>query len=158
MQLLNIAKFGDPGWRINYNKPAMGPTLRQAVCVGTICLVVAQRELAMHNLYRRNVIRLGFLVAVLPFVTPIPFAAAEPTPLAIEGYDPVAYFTAGRAVRGLPKIAYEWDEHSYLFFERAQASGAFSRLIRCTTRLSSETSARWPFPEVKSSWQIQKIG
>jgi hypothetical protein len=93
----------------------MGPTLRQAVCVGAIFLVLAQRELAMHNLYRRNVIRLGFLVAVLPFVTPIPFVAAEPTPLAIEGYDPVAYFTTGRAVRGLPEIAYEWDEHSYLF-------------------------------------------
>lgn len=28
--------------------------------------------------------------------------------VAIEGYDPVAYFTEGRAVKGRPDLAYEW--------------------------------------------------
>jgi YHS domain-containing protein len=45
----------------------------------------------------------------------IPSVAAESAPLAIKGYDPVAYFTVGSPVRGLSKIEYEWDEHSYRF-------------------------------------------
>jgi hypothetical protein len=36
-------------------------------------------------------------------------------PLAIKGYDPVAYFTTGSPTRGLPDIDYVWDEHRYLF-------------------------------------------
>jgi len=36
-------------------------------------------------------------------------------PLAIKGYDPVAYFTDGRPVRGLPEIEFEWDEHRWRF-------------------------------------------
>jgi hypothetical protein len=35
--------------------------------------------------------------------------------LAIRGYDPVAYFTLGTPVRGLPQIEYVWDEHRYRF-------------------------------------------
>ena len=42
-------------------------------------------------------------------------AAAESAALAIKGYDPVAYFVDGRAVRGLPEIEYEWDERRYRF-------------------------------------------
>ena len=41
--------------------------------------------------------------------------AAENAPLAIKGYDPVAYFTDGMAVRGRPDIEYEWDERRYRF-------------------------------------------
>lgn len=41
--------------------------------------------------------------------------AAEPLPLAIQGYDPVAYFTMSESVRGLPELEYEWDEQRYLF-------------------------------------------
>jgi hypothetical protein len=55
------------------------------------------------------------LVAASSFATSIPSVAAESAPLAIKGYDPVAYFTVGSPVRGLPKIEYEWDEHSYRF-------------------------------------------
>jgi YHS domain-containing protein len=40
---------------------------------------------------------------------------AQQAALAIKGYDPVAYFVDGRPVRGLPEIAYEWDEHRYWF-------------------------------------------
>src|SRR6185369_4635558 len=41
--------------------------------------------------------------------------ATEAAPLAIKGYDPVAYFTIGSPTRGLPEIEYEWDEQSYRF-------------------------------------------
>src|SRR5258707_877068 len=41
--------------------------------------------------------------------------AAEKAPLAIKGYDPVAYFTIGTPTRGLPEIEHEWDEHRYRF-------------------------------------------
>ena len=69
----------------------------------------------MHNLSRRNAVRLVLLVAASSFATPTPPVAAESVPLAIKGYDPVAYFTVGSPVRGLPKIEYEWDEHRYRF-------------------------------------------
>jgi hypothetical protein len=35
--------------------------------------------------------------------------------LAIQGYDPVAYFTMHKAVRGLATLEYEWDEQIYRF-------------------------------------------
>jgi YHS domain-containing protein len=41
--------------------------------------------------------------------------ASEKVPLAIKGYDPVAYFTVGKPALGLPEIEYEWDEHRYRF-------------------------------------------
>ena len=69
----------------------------------------------MHNLSRRNAVRLVLLVAASSLATSIPSVAAESVPLAIKGYDPVAYFTVGSPVRGLPKIEYEWDEHRYRF-------------------------------------------
>ena len=31
------------------------------------------------------------------------------------GYDPIAYFTLGKPVRGLPELEYEWDELRYRF-------------------------------------------
>jgi hypothetical protein len=43
-----------------------------------------------------------------------PFAA-ESVPLAIKGYDPVAYFTVGKPTRGLPELEHEWDERRYRF-------------------------------------------
>ncbi len=69
----------------------------------------------MHNVSRRTAIRLGLLVTAAPVVTAIPSIAAEQLPLAIKGYDPVAYFTIGHPERGLPEIEFEWDEHRYLF-------------------------------------------
>ena len=41
--------------------------------------------------------------------------AADKLPLAIKGYDPVAYFTLGKPARGRPDIEYEWDERRYRF-------------------------------------------
>jgi hypothetical protein len=69
----------------------------------------------MHTPFRPNAIRLVLLVAAALFVTSTLTAAAEGVPLAIKGYDPVAYFTSGEPARGLPDIEYEWDEHRYRF-------------------------------------------
>ena len=41
--------------------------------------------------------------------------ALDGKPLAIKGYDPVAYFALGTPTRGLPDFEYEWDEHRYRF-------------------------------------------
>ena len=40
---------------------------------------------------------------------------AASLPLAIKGYDPVAYFTLGKPVAGAPAFEYEWDDHLYRF-------------------------------------------
>lgn len=45
--------------------------------------------------------------------------AEEAAPLAIQGYDPVAYFRLGKAQPGRPDIEYEWDERRYRFLTRA---------------------------------------
>jgi hypothetical protein len=42
-----------------------------------------------------------------------PALAADP--VAIKGYDPVAYFTAGKPTKGSPDIQLVWDEHRYQF-------------------------------------------
>ena len=69
----------------------------------------------MHNLSRRDAIGLGLLAAAYSFAAPMPAAAQEKVPLAIKGYDPVAYFTLGKPTQGLPEIEYEWDEHVWRF-------------------------------------------
>jgi hypothetical protein len=61
-----------------------------------------------------------FFTTIFRFAVLIAFAqlahAAEPTTsLAIKGYDPVAYFTLGKAVPGRPELEYEWDEQRYRF-------------------------------------------
>ena len=48
-------------------------------------------------------------------------AHATELPLAIKGYNPVAYFTLQRATPGVGKFEYQWDEH------RWQASSAAHR-------------------------------
>jgi YHS domain-containing protein len=44
-----------------------------------------------------------------------PVLAAEPVPLAIKGYDPVAYFALQRATPGTAQFAHDWDEHRWYF-------------------------------------------
>jgi hypothetical protein len=70
----------------------------------------------MHSFSRRNAIGLIVSVATSTFATAARSNAAEKAPLAIKGYDPVAYFTDGKPTRGLPEFEYEWDEHRYRFF------------------------------------------
>ena len=69
----------------------------------------------MHGYSRRNAIRLILSAASSTLATAVSSNAAEKAPLAIKGYDPVAYFTDGKPTRGLPEFKYEWDEHSYRF-------------------------------------------
>ena len=66
------------------------------------------------RLNRRVALGLTALVIAYALAT-APSAVAQDVPLAIKGYDPVAYFTVGKPTRGLPEIEYEWDEHRYRF-------------------------------------------
>jgi hypothetical protein len=61
------------------------------------------------------VARLLLLLPVVLFVGLPNAVAGEKLPLAIKGYDPVAYFTLDKAVVGKPDIEYEWDEQRYRF-------------------------------------------
>ena len=45
----------------------------------------------------------------------VPALAADPAPLAIKGYDPVAYFKAGQPTKGRPEINLVWDDRRYQF-------------------------------------------
>jgi len=67
------------------------------------------------NLSRRRALGLAALVAAFPFVAGIPTAVAEGLPLAIKGYDPIAYFTDAKPTLGSPDIEYVWDDHRYRF-------------------------------------------
>jgi YHS domain-containing protein len=70
----------------------------------------------MDPLSRRNVVRaLTVVFASWGFASADTSAAADKTPLAILGYDPVAYFTLGKPVPGSPEYEHEWDGHRYLF-------------------------------------------
>ena len=66
----------------------------------------------MHGRFRTSVLR---LVLALSFGAAVAPASADTVPLAIRGYDPVAYFTLGAPARGLPHLEYEWDEQRYRF-------------------------------------------
>ncbi len=59
--------------------------------------------------------RLLITLAALAFAATAATAAGPPPALAIQGYDPVAYFTLRRATPGLARFEYEWDEHRYRF-------------------------------------------
>ena len=85
-------------------------------------------------------------------------SGAEETPLALKGYDPVAYFTDGKPIEGSPQFEAEWDHNRYQF-----ASGEHRDLFQsdpahyapqfgnaCTTTLS-----RGGFKEVDpQAWVI----
>lgn len=74
----------------------------------------------MDRLSRRNAVRgLVFLGASVACALATRTRAKENVPLAIKGYDPVAYFTLGSPMRGLPELEYEWDESRY-WFSRAE--------------------------------------
>jgi len=69
----------------------------------------------MPDLSRRTAVRrLVLLVAVGPVLMSLPSTAAE-LPLAIKGYDPVAYFTVGKPTQGAAEFEYVWDERRYRF-------------------------------------------
>jgi YHS domain-containing protein len=65
------------------------------------------------RLSRRAAVRLVAIIAASPLLASS--VHAEDMVLAIKGYDPVAYFTDGRAVRGSSDFEYVWDDHVYRF-------------------------------------------
>ena len=70
----------------------------------------------MDRYSRHEVIRGFALLATSAIVSLAPRQLlGQETPLAIRGYDPVAYFTLGKPVRGRSDIAHQWDELRYLF-------------------------------------------
>jgi hypothetical protein len=69
----------------------------------------------MDSLSRRNAVCLFLLAAAASITAALPALAAENIPLAIKGYDPVAYFADGKPVLGRPDLEYVWDEYRYRF-------------------------------------------
>ncbi|MBV8139265.1 MAG: hypothetical protein JO121_27090, partial [Deltaproteobacteria bacterium] len=68
------------------------------------------------SLSRRQAAGLLALVAATPLMIAIRSATAQAIRLAIKGYDPVAYFTDGKPMLGVPEIEeYEWGGLRYRF-------------------------------------------
>jgi YHS domain-containing protein len=67
------------------------------------------------SLSRRDAVGLVASAAAYPWATALPSAVAPGIPLAIKGYDPVAYFTDGKPTRGVPEIEYAWNGLRYRF-------------------------------------------
>jgi len=67
------------------------------------------------RLSRRHALGLAVLAAGFAFSTAIAASVEATPPLAIKGYDPVAYFTLGKPTMGRPEFAHDWDEHRYQF-------------------------------------------
>jgi hypothetical protein len=69
----------------------------------------------VHRVSRRTaILNLVCLVAAPAWGHAAGAGAVEP-PLAIKGYDPVAYFTQSKPVRGREDLEHEWDERRYRF-------------------------------------------
>jgi hypothetical protein len=69
----------------------------------------------MFKLNRRQFGALVIGAAVLAPAQASLSRALGPAPLAIKGYDPVAYFSMGKPVAGSPDIEFTWDELRYRF-------------------------------------------
>jgi YHS domain-containing protein len=69
----------------------------------------------MYRLSRRSALRLFLLTVPSVFAASMSMLAAQEVPLAIKGYDPVAYFSAGKPTPGLAEIQYENDGLRYRF-------------------------------------------
>jgi len=67
------------------------------------------------NLSRRSVLLLTAVTMGLPLVGVTSPADAQEVPLAIKGYDPVAYFTDGKPVPGRAEFELEWDDRRWRF-------------------------------------------
>ena len=65
-------------------------------------------------IYRRTVLKALAAVGTFQLLTRKPLHAEE-APLAIKGYDPVAYFTDGKPVEGSPQYEAVWDNNRYRF-------------------------------------------
>ena len=66
------------------------------------------------NMNRRQAVLFTALLAASALAAVRP-AGAQDVPLAIKGYDPVAYFTDGKPVQGTAAFEHTWDEHRWRF-------------------------------------------
>src|ERR1700730_14041422 len=78
-------------------------------------LIWARTPHQKTRLSRRDAVGLVALAVACPWATAIPCAVPQGIPLAIKGYDPVAYFADGKPTRGVPEFEYEWDRLRYRF-------------------------------------------
>ncbi len=69
----------------------------------------------MQTISRRNTARLLALAVASISAISLHAIAAAPAPLAINGYDPVAYFVAGKPMLGEPQFETEYDHRRYRF-------------------------------------------
>jgi len=76
----------------------------------------------------RRVQRRALLLSLLAALSAGAIAQSDESkalPLAIKGYDPVAYFTEGRPVKGLATFTHDFDERRY-FFANAKNRALFA--------------------------------
>jgi len=109
-------------WSYNFVIPSAFPSVflvtaaAHSDCLGSSIRLHQRRSQIMKaTLSRRGAVYLVALAAAAAFAMSTPAAIAEDIPLAINGYDPVAYFTLGKPTKGVPEFAYDWDDHRYLF-------------------------------------------
>lgn len=77
-------------------------------------------SLSMNSLVLRFIALAGLILAAsLPLAAAAQTPPAPAAPLAIKGFDPVAYFTEGQPVPGKPEFEYPWDEARYRFASTA---------------------------------------
>ena len=62
---------------------------------------------------RSSLLCLGLVLAAAGI--PCSLAQAQERSLAIDGYDPVAYFTERRPAQGKADISFDWDDRRYRF-------------------------------------------
>src|SRR5262249_12958925 len=93
----------------------------------------------------RNAVCLFPLIAAIVLATPRAMLAQQEVTLAMKGYDPVAYFDAGKPTLGLAEIENEHDGLRYPFAK------SFSRPTRRAMRPSLAIIAPWRSPRASLS-------
>lgn len=83
----------------------------------TAALRPPQKEPHMRRMFRWVIAIV--ISAIASMAASLPALAADPLPVAIKGYDPVAYYTAGKPTRGRSDLELVWDEHRYQFASEA---------------------------------------
>ena len=81
---------------------------------GTRGLALRQTESGAKMHTRRAVLQQLAFALSLAWV-PVSASLAQDKAPAIDGYDPVAYFTEKQPVQGKSTISYDWDDRRYLF-------------------------------------------
>jgi YHS domain-containing protein len=62
-----------------------------------------------------RVLRRATLAVIFIVTSPVAASAADGAKPAIQGYDPVNYFTEGRPTKGTPEFSHIWDGERYFF-------------------------------------------